>query len=59
MIKVYHELAHIYCMDIQERQHPLDLEGARDIVPGFLLWKEFIADYVALDALHRDVPRLL
>lgn len=57
VIRIYHELAHIYCLDIQERKHPLDLQKTGDIIPGFLLWKEFIADYVALDALHHDLAK--
>ncbi|GHU72596.1 hypothetical protein AGMMS49992_08900 [Clostridia bacterium] len=57
-IRTYHELAHIYSMAEQDSEHPITddmLKG--DALVGFLFWKEFIADYIGLNALHHYLNR--
>ena len=58
IIRTYHELSHVYSIHIQEKNHPINLtETKSDALVGHLFWKEFIADYLALNALHRDFSR--
>jgi hypothetical protein len=59
MIRTYHELAHIYSMHLQDKSAllPPDTELPGDKMPGFLFWKEFIADYLAYNMVHQRIDR--
>ncbi|GHU70950.1 hypothetical protein FACS1894184_17130 [Clostridia bacterium] len=45
-------------MAAQDSEHPITDDKLKgDTLVGFLFWKEFIADYVGLNALHQQLNR--
>lgn len=62
-ISVYHELAHAYALNLETKSgydaaNRIAQKSSPDMLPGYLFWKEFTADYLAYDALHHDIERI-
>lgn len=69
LVSLYHEIAHEYVMcretesgfilaDPKQGEKAAHEFSSGGILPGYLLWKEFIADYLAYDALHHMLKRI-